>query len=106
MNPQAADLIYQALQRIRIRRSRYIRTHSVDTNLEINYSKLKEMEDFAAEYMQEQRARILAEKMEIEEYLKIPATSEGILILTHGINSCGLLNLLSTTRLSYHFTSA
>jgi hypothetical protein len=87
MNPQAADLILQALQKIGIKGSRYISTYSVDTNLEINYPKLKKMEDFAAEYMREQRERILAEKMEIEGYLKIPPTSEGILILTHGRNN-------------------
>ena len=40
--------------------------------------------DFGAEHIRETRAKILAAKKEIKEYLRLPEDARGLLILTHG----------------------
>ena len=87
MNPAKARLIQRALQRIGVSQTKYIQIDTLDSNLELDYEKAKKMEDTAAEYMREQQARILAEKLELSKYLEIPESAEAILILTHGKNN-------------------
>ena len=40
--------------------------------------------DVGAEHIRETRAKILAAKKEIKEYLRLPEDARGLLILTHG----------------------
>jgi hypothetical protein len=40
--------------------------------------------DSGAEHIRETRAKILAAKKEIKEYLRLPEDARGLLILTHG----------------------
>jgi hypothetical protein len=40
--------------------------------------------DYGAEHIRETRAKILAAKKEIKEYLRLPEDARGLLILTHG----------------------
>ncbi len=40
--------------------------------------------DSGAEHIRETRAKILAAKNEIKEYLRLPENARGLLILTHG----------------------
>jgi hypothetical protein len=40
--------------------------------------------DVGAEHIRETRAKILAAKKDIKEYLRLPEDARGLLILTHG----------------------
>ncbi len=44
--------------------------------------------DTGAEHIRETRAKILAAKKEIKEYLRLPEDARGLLILTHGKGNC------------------
>jgi hypothetical protein len=50
--------------------------------------------DVGAEHIRETRAKILAAKREIKEYLRIPEDARGLLILTHG--KCNVIFLNQT----------
>ena len=48
--------------------------------------------DVGAEHIRETRAKILAAKKEIKEYLRLPEEARGLLILTHGKGNVIFLN--------------
>jgi hypothetical protein len=48
--------------------------------------------DVGAEHIRETRAKILAAKKEIKEYLRLPEDAKGLLILTHGKGNVIFLN--------------